>query len=117
MNRRGPRASPSLDVLQSEDVEHGARLHLLQLGRRVDEPLVPGAAQADEDRDILLAVYGERHRRRAHAAAGVEAPELLQRLAVEREHFSGRFAGEYQFRGRQSAAEERELGLVLARDL
>src|SRR4029453_14802942 len=48
---------------EREHVEHRARLNLLQFRRGLDEPLVPGAAEADQDDEKLLAVCLERHRR------------------------------------------------------
>src|ERR1700677_86548 len=102
---------------EPEDIERRARLHALELGRGIDEPLVPCAAHSDEDRDILLAVDGECHRGRAHAAAGVEAPEFLERLAVERVDLARGFAGEDQIGRRERAAEVGELRFVFPGDL
>src|SRR5260221_10286179 len=68
---------------QAEDEEHRARRHLLETLGRVDEPFVPGAAQTDEDGDILLAVDGEGHRRCGDAGLGGGIPEVIERLWVE----------------------------------
>src|SRR5882757_10259776 len=82
--RRGrPLARPPAPATsEGEHVEHRARLHPLQLGCGIDEPLVPCTAEADQDRDILLAIDREGHRRRVDATAGVELPEFCQRLGV-----------------------------------
>src|ERR1700749_1401185 len=87
---------PAQLTSEGEHVERRPRLHLLQLRRGIDEPLVPGAAHPDQDRDVLLAIDAEGHRRRIDATAGVELPLLLQRLAVERQDFSRRLSGEHQ---------------------
>src|ERR1700722_9225611 len=102
---------------EPEDVESRSWLHFLQLRRALDEPLVPGAAHADQNGDILLAIDREGHRRRAHAAAGVELPQTLQGLRIERVHRTRRVSGELQVRSRQDSGEIRELRLMLAQDL
>src|SRR4051794_23051526 len=84
------------EPLQSEDVERRTRLNAFQLGRRIDEPFVPGAAQTNEDREILLAIDRERHRWSVDAAASVEFPELLQRFGVYCYYFARGLAGEDQ---------------------
>src|SRR5260221_591779 len=73
---------------ESKHVKHRAGLNPLQLRSGIDEPLVPGAAQADQDRDVLLAVDREAHRRCIDAAAGLEFPALLQCFGVERHHLA-----------------------------
>src|SRR5215475_11796670 len=83
-------------ALEREHVEHRSRLHPFQLRRGIDEPLVPGAALPDQDRNILLAVDREGHRRSVDAATRVELPELLQRLAVKCRHLARGLTGEHQ---------------------
>src|SRR6478609_11865394 len=73
--------SPSVSgISEGEHVEHRSRLYLLQLRRCIDEPLVPGAAQADQNGDVLLAVDRKGHRRCVDAVASIELPEFLQGL-------------------------------------
>src|SRR5262245_35476199 len=57
------------------------------------------AAQAGEDRDILLAVDLEGHRRRVEADADIDLPDLLQRRVVIGDERSVREAGEDQAAG------------------
>src|SRR5260370_41788979 len=66
---------------QPEHEQHGLVAHLPDL-RRLRQ-LGPGRpARARQDRDVLLAVDLEAHRRRAEAGADVDLPELLKRGVV-----------------------------------
>src|SRR6185369_16050530 len=115
--RSGDGVSPLLLASECEDVQHRAGLYLLQLGRRIDKPLVPCPAQADQDGQVLLAINREGDRRCVDAASGVELPELLQTLSIERHHFSRRLAGKDQVRRGENATEIGEGRLRLAGDL
>src|SRR5512138_549813 len=110
----GPRFSGKSE---SEHVEHRSRLNLFQFRRRIDEPLVPGAAQPDQDGDVLLAIDRKGHGRCVDAATGVELPQLLQRFGIVRRHFAGWLAGEDKVRSRKHAAQIGERRLQLAGDL
>src|SRR4029450_211801 len=69
---------------QSEHEDHRRIAEVLHLGRT--RQLVPGVAeQAGRNGDVLLAVDRIAHRRRVEAGADIDAPELLQRLVVERD--------------------------------
>src|ERR1700730_3865443 len=112
---RGP--IRSYDVRsECKHVEHRAGLHPLQFRGGVDEPLVPGAAQADQDRDVLLAVDREAHRWCIDTSARVELPALLQCFGVKRHHFAGGLAREDQIGCRENAAQIRVRRFQLARD-
>src|SRR5215813_13251422 len=63
--------------LQREYVHHRARIGVFERRR-----LGAGPVGAGGDGDVLLAVDRVADGRRAEAATGVEAPQLLQRLAV-----------------------------------
>src|ERR1700748_3362931 len=93
---------------EREYVEHRAGLNSLQLGRCIDEPLIPGATEANQDGDILFAVDREGHRWRIDASPGVEVPELLQCLGVERHDLARGLAREDQVGCREYAAQIRE---------
>ena len=110
----GAAARSGRSSVQGEDVKHGTRLYGFQFRCRIDKPLVPGPTLPDQDGDVLLPIGGEGHRRRIHAAAGVEAPQRLQGLGVERGHLAVRLAVEHQVRGRQQAAQHRIRRLELA---
>ena len=102
---------------EREYVQRRSRLHLFQLRRAVDEPLIPSAAHTDENRDILLTVDREGHRRRIDAAARIELPKTLQRLRVERVDLAGRFAGEHEIRRGEDPGKIRIRRFMLADNL
>src|ERR1700674_1863102 len=52
--------------------------------RRIDEPPSGSRARSREDRDILLAVDLERHRRRGKTGADIDLPQLVERGVIER---------------------------------
>ena len=60
---------------ECKHVEHRAGLNSLQLRGGIDEPLVPGAAQADQDGDVLFAIDRKRHRRSLNSRVQREAPQ------------------------------------------
>src|SRR6185503_14868822 len=117
--REGPRLAdpPIFGMSERENVEHRSRLHLLQFGCRIDEPLVPGPAQADQNGEVLFAINREGHWRCVDAATRVELPELLQRLGIKRHHFAGWLAGEDEIRSRKHPSQIRERGFQFAGDL
>src|SRR6202521_5347142 len=69
--------------LQCEDIQHG-RVALLLEFRRVDELGLGGSTWPRRDRQILLAVDLEGHRRRAKARADIDLPQFVERGVVER---------------------------------
>src|SRR5258708_24594195 len=74
---RGSRKTRTLSS-KREDIDHGARIGVFQRRR-------PGGSvpfRTGRDGDALLAVDRLADRPRHHAATGVEAPHLLQGLAV-----------------------------------
>src|SRR5258708_13041443 len=71
----------SCTTSQPEHVEH-QRVALLLEFRRVDETRPRDRARPRDDRDILLAVDLERHRRRGKARAHVDLPQLVERGVV-----------------------------------
>src|SRR5579875_563931 len=89
----------------------------LQIRRAVDEPLIPGAALADQDGDVFLAVDGKRDRRSADPAAGAEIIKFLQGLGIQGKEVAVRLAREHQIRRGKNAAKQRVRCFKLAGDL
>src|SRR5262245_66517409 len=86
---------PREPALQPEHEQYGLVALLLELGN--EQMLAAGdRAQPREDRDVLLAVDLERHRRRIEAGADVDLPELLHRRVVVGDERSIGEAGEDQ---------------------
>src|SRR5689334_24202451 len=67
-----------------EDPEHAALVDAEVLLRDLAAPERDGAAPARRDGDVLLALRLPGHGRRGDAGAGVELPQLLAGLRVER---------------------------------
>src|SRR4051794_27867086 len=82
---RPARIQTSVDC---KDKQRRTRANGFQFRRRIDKPFVPGTALPDQDRDILLPVRGEGHRRRIDATTGVETPQFLQGLGIEGSHLA-----------------------------
>src|SRR3979411_994547 len=72
---------PYGSLLKPEHEQHGLVAHFPQL-RRVRMPALGDWAEPRQDRDILLAVDLERHRRRVEAAADVDLPQRLHGRVV-----------------------------------
>ncbi len=73
---------PVVTPSQREHVQHRHVALVLEL-RRVDQMALRIAARPGRDRQILLAVDLERHRRRREGGADIDLPELVQRGVVE----------------------------------
>src|SRR3982074_1953340 len=71
----------SAPALQSKHEQHGLIALFLELGNEL-MLAARDRAQAGEDRDVLLAVDLERHRRRVEAGADIDLPQLLHRGVV-----------------------------------
>src|SRR5207302_5670184 len=85
---RGPRAAdpePLASVLRQP--EHDQRISI-----RITDLEVPAGGDGDE----FLAVQFESHRRRVDSRPGLELPELIPGLGVERIEVPVAFAGEHE---------------------
>src|SRR4051812_8472849 len=83
---REPASADSLALFnvyrsKSKHEQHGLVALLLEF-RREDMLVDRDPAQAGEDRNKLLAVYFESHRRRVEADTDIDFPQLLQRRVV-----------------------------------
>src|SRR5207247_10663968 len=97
---------PGLSLRKPED-DH-------RISIRITELEVPAGC----DRDVLLTVQRERHRRRLHAGPGLALPEALAGLGVERVEVTVPFAGEREAaRCRQRSAHHRLVPPLLPGDL
>src|SRR5258708_39470616 len=91
---------------QREDVEHRARTGELERSRPRPEPMRTG-----RHRDVLLAVDRVADRRRHHAAARIEAPNLPQGARVVGHQGAFPQAGENEIAGgREPARPVRQIG-------
>src|SRR5712675_1037561 len=70
------------DLSQTEDVQHG-RVALLLEFRGEDKFALGRRAWSRCDRDILLAVDLEGHRRRREAGPDIDLPQLVERGVVK----------------------------------
>src|SRR5262245_54002558 len=68
-------------VSEPEHVQHRGVALLAQF-RRVDEAVSGDRARTGHDRDILLAIDLEGHRRRREARADIDLPHLFERSVV-----------------------------------
>src|SRR5919106_505334 len=83
----------------------------------VAELIVELEVAAGGDRDVLLAVERERHRRRVDASTGLERPELLARCCVVGIEMAVALAREHQIAGGgQGTADHRVLSPRLPDD-
>src|SRR5262245_17157970 len=92
-------------LLLLEDIEHGCRRRVLELGRVL--PHVERLARSHQNGDVLLAVDGVGDGRRIDAGAHVEAPQLLQALGV-----IGRERADVVVEGHQIASGRKRDGIV-----
>src|SRR6266436_1337007 len=68
---------------QREHMQHDC-IALLSEFRRIDKPRSGCRARSRDDRDILLAIDFERHRRRGKARTDVDLPQFVERGVIER---------------------------------
>src|SRR5437899_10499206 len=116
--RRPPPRPPRLRRRQLEHEERaalGARRH--HLLAHLSEERRDGERAPRDDRDVLLAVDGIRHRRRADAGAGPELPQRLSGLGVERLEPAVDVAVEEEPAGRRRDAADVPQGVLVAPDL
>src|SRR6187401_2037203 len=73
------------------------------------------AAETGSDRHVLLAIVGVGDRRRVDRRAGLELPDGLAGVLVEREEVAGQLAGEYE--AAAGCEHSRRTGEVGQRDL